>query len=253
MASRETRTTAAHFRSLDPRKVIETIATLRVRIAERFPGAGLVRVCDELLIAANENSARARDVARPNVPLRIAIVVVAVIGAGGLAWIVQLVLTLRTDAESVFSVLQGIEAAANLMVLIGAAWFFLARIEQRWKRREALAALHELRSIMHVIDMHQLTKDPSAMSLSASASSPARSLNRADTSRYLDYCSEMLSLSAKVAALFAQGLRDPTVIEAVSDIERLAAGLSQKIWQKIMILQAEAPEPRIPGAGPAQQ
>jgi hypothetical protein len=186
-------------------------------------------------------------------PLRIAIVIVAVIGAIGLAWIVKLVLTLRTDADNVFSLLQGIEAAANLTVLVGAAWFFLARIEQRWKRREALAGLHEIRSIMHVIDMHQLTKDPSAMSLSATASSPARLLKRSDTSRYLDYCSEMLSLSAKVAALFAQGFRDPTVVEAVSDIERLAAGLSQKIWQKIMILQAEGMESGVPVAGVAHR
>ena len=58
--------------------------------------------------------------------------------------------------------------------------------------------------------------------------------------RYLDYCSEMLSLTSKVAVLFAQGFPDPVVTEAVSDIERIAAGLSQKIWQKIMILQSVA-------------
>jgi hypothetical protein len=33
-------------------------------------------------------------------------------------------------------------------------------IETRVKRRRALRAIHELRSIAHVIDMHQLTKDP---------------------------------------------------------------------------------------------
>jgi hypothetical protein len=51
----------------------------------------------------------------------------------------------------------------------------------------------------------------------------------------------MLSLTSKVAVLFAQSFPDPTVTEAVSDIERIAAGLSQKIWQKIMILEATAP------------
>ena len=60
--------------------------------------------------------------------------------------------------------------------------------------------------------------------------------------RYLDYCSEMLSLTSKVAVLFAQGFPEPTVTEAVSDIERIAAGLSQKIWQKINILEALGPE-----------
>ena len=42
--------------------------------------------------------------------------------------------------------------------------------------------------------------------------------------------------------LFAQGFPDPTVTETVSDIERIAAGLSQKIWQKIIILEALGPE-----------
>jgi hypothetical protein len=37
------------------------------------------------------------------------------------------------------------------------------------------------------------------------------------------------------------------VTDAVSDIERITAGLSQKIWQKIMILKAMGPE-----AAPAQ-
>ena len=54
----------------------------------------------------------------------------------------------------------------------------------------------------------------------------------------------MLSLTSKVAVLFAQGFPEPTVTEAVSDIERIAAGLSQKIWQKINILEALGPEAR---------
>ena len=87
--------------------------------------------------------------------------------------------------------------------------------------------------------MHQLTKDPSAVVSIAgnTASSPPRTLSRFEVTRYLDYCSEMLSLTAKVAVLFAQVFPDATVTETVSDIERIAAGLSQKIWQKIMILE----------------
>ena len=84
--------------------------------------------------------------------------------------------------------------------------------------------------------MHQLTKDPSAVVSIAgnTPSSPARTLSRFELARYLDYCSEMLSLTSKVAVLYAQGFPDPTVTDAVSDIERIAAGLSQKIWQKII-------------------
>ncbi|MET0545057.1 MAG: hypothetical protein ABWZ40_01990, partial [Caulobacterales bacterium] len=69
------------------------------------------------------------------------------------------------------------------------------------------------------------------------SASPDRDLTAFELSRYLDYCSEMLSLSAKIAALYAQAARDSQIEEAASDIERLAASLSQKIWQKITILR----------------
>jgi hypothetical protein len=56
--------------------------------------------------------------------------------------------------------------------------------------------------------------------------------------RYLDYCSELLALTGKVAALYAERMPDPVVVDAVSDLERLTTGLSQKVWQKISILEA---------------
>ncbi len=52
--------------------------------------------------------------------------------------------------------------------------------------------------------------------------------------RYLDYCSEMLSLTGKLAALFAQSCRDPEVVAGAGDIEQLTTALSRKIRQKSM-------------------
>jgi hypothetical protein len=54
--------------------------------------------------------------------------------------------------------------------------------------------------------------------------------------RYLDYCSEMLSLLGKIAALYAQYTTDSAALAAVDQIEDLTSGLSRKIWQKIMML-----------------
>jgi len=228
------------FRSLDAQKVIETIAALERRIGERFPSTGLRRVCSELLSIAQESSQRAHAIGQTNTPLRVLVFVFLLGSLWVLGWIASLIDFTRTTADSVYSVLQGIEAAANLAVLMGAALFFLFRIEEHVKRRRALRALHELRSIVHVIDMHQLTKDPSgSVSIGGSTpSSPSRTLTRFELNRYLDYCSEMLSLTSKVAVLYAQSFPDTEVTDAVSDIERIAAGLSQKIWQKIMILQS---------------
>ena len=136
--------------------------------------------------------------------------------------------------------LQAVEAAANIVVLLGAALFFLISLETRLKRNRSLRDLHVFRSIAHVIDMHQLTKDPSSVLASecATASSPQRRMSPFELTRYLDYCSEMLSLTSKLAAVYAQNLPDPVVIDAVNEIESLTTNLSQKVWQKITILDA---------------
>jgi hypothetical protein len=228
------------YRALDPEKVVDTISVLHRRISERFPGAGLAEVCAELNAIARENSRRALAIGRRNIPLRMLVFALLAGGLWLLARVGMLIDYSRTATDSVYSVLQGIEAALNIVALMGAVVFFLVTIEDRLKRRRALKALHELRSIIHVIDMHQLTKDPSSMVSVAgnTPSSPARMLSSYEITRYLDYCSEMLSLTSKVAVLYAQALPDAVVTDAVSDIERITAGLSQKIWQKIMILQA---------------
>jgi len=226
------------YRSLDPVKIIATLERLERRIGERFPGAGLERVCAELTQVARESTARAEQLSRPNLVIRLMSGVIIAAGVAVLAYVATHI-EVRRDAESVFSVLQGIEALMNTTVLVGAAVLFLVTLESRWKRRQALHDLHELRSIVHVIDMHQLTKDPSSVASESSStpSSPERSFDPQQLTRYLDYCSEMLSLSAKVAALYAQCSRDPLLIETASDLGQITANLSNKIWQKINIVQ----------------
>ena len=123
---------------------------------------------------------------------------------------------------------------------------FLVSLETRLKRRTVLRMLHRLRSIAHIVDMHQLTKDPELAlhPVEATASSPSRTLSRAQLPRYLDYCSELLALTSKLAALHAQNLNDAVVLSAVNDIEALTADLSRKIWQKISILATADPRHR---------
>ncbi len=72
-------------------------------------------------------------------------------------------------------------------------------------------------------------------------------MSRDEVERYLDYCSEMLSLVGKTAALCAEESRDNVVLETVSRIETLTVGLSRKIWQKISNLP-----PGDPRAGATQ-
>jgi hypothetical protein len=179
---------------------------------------------------------------RPNLPLRAGVGIVLL---AGIALLVSLARLLHLDehAPDAVGFVQGVEACLNIVLLAGAGIAFLLTVESRLKRARALSALQELRGLIHVIDMHQLTKDPAMLGGARTSASPERDLTPFELSRYLDYCSEMLSLSAKIAALYAQAARDAQTENAASDIERLAANLSQKIWQKITILQPHGAAP----------
>lgn len=228
------------YRTLEPVKIVQSLETLERRIGERFPTAGLAQVCAELTTIAREHTAIASRIGRPNMLLRASVLALIAACLLLLVKVAGLIDFSKTSADNVYTVLQGIEATMNILVLMGAAVLFLTTFEERLKRRRALAALNELRSIAHVIDMHQLTKDPSSVAGTgpATASSPSRTMTPFLLSRYLDYCSEMLSLTAKVAALYAQSFPDPVVGNAVNDLEQVTTNLSQKIWQKINIVQA---------------
>jgi hypothetical protein len=179
---------------------------------------------------------RVAALARPNVPLRIASwALIAVIVFIVVEAVLHFEFALRWEGIAEF--LKSSQALQNV-VFLGVAVLFLATAEIRIKRQRALAAIHELRSIAHIVDMHQLTKDPDQVVAddSLTPSSPERTMTRFELSRYLDYCAELLALTSKVAALYVQDFQDPVVLEAVNDVEELTTGLSSKIWQKIMIL-----------------
>jgi hypothetical protein len=135
--------------------------------------------------------------------------------------------------------LQASESLINDLVFLGVAIFFLVSLETRVKRKRALAALHRLRSVAHIVDMHQLTKDPDRIRSpeTDTASSPQRALTPAELGRYLDYCSELLSVVSKLAALHAQRFNDSVTLAAVNEVETLCTGLSNKIWQKITLIE----------------
>ena len=140
--------------------------------------------------------------------------------------------------ESFADFVQAVDAGINDIVFVGIAILFLVTLEGRIKRKQALGAIHELRSLAHIIDMRRLMKDPEIILTGgpATKSSPKRTMTTFEMSRYLDYCSEMLSLIGKVAALYAQRFNDPVALSAVDEIEDLTTGLSRKIWRKIMII-----------------
>ena len=229
------------YRSLDSEKILDTIETLSRRIAERFPNSGLSKVCEELLTIAGESQNRTAWIAKPQRALRIITGVLVTIIIVGLFLVLANTSWPRNGIDLVVLV-QVSEAGLNAFLLLSGAILFLVTAETRIKRRRALKAIHELRALAHVIDMHQLTKDPERLvaQMAATPSSPKQKLSPAELGRYLDYCSEMLSLIGKLAALYVQKFDDPVALAAVNEVEDLTTSLSRKIWQKIMIINSDA-------------
>ena len=225
------------YRNLDAQRIVETSHLLQQRVAERFPDSGLSRVSSELLSVVEESSGFIQWLRAPNWPIRI------FVWFGALAIVAIFCGTILTvSGKEAFATwaefFQGMDAAINDVVFVGIGIYFLLSIETRLKRKRALRALHVLRSIAHIIDMHQLTKDPERTmgGTHNTQSSPKRVMTPFELTRYLDYCSEMLSITSKLAALYVQHFNDPITLAAVNEVENLTSGLSRKIWQKIMIL-----------------
>ncbi|MBK8999322.1 MAG: hypothetical protein IPM35_26680 [Myxococcales bacterium] len=251
------------YRNLDAKQIVTTVEVLARRIEERFPDANLNKVAQEVVRVARGASERVEALARPNVALR-AGVWLLVAGVVGVLFLMVPALRLSWQIRAGTELIQTLDALLEALFFIGGGMLFLVTLEGRIKRRRALAELHELRALAHIVDMHQLTKDPEQLLSSGprTASSPERTMTDFELQRYLDYSTEMLALLGKIAALYSARMADPVVLSAVDEVEELTTGLSHKIWEKISLLratvlrkeQAGRPAPRVlaPGSSGAK-
>jgi len=225
---------------LDSTKIVDTVEQLGRRIQERFPASGLHGVALTLLDVANRTERESEAIDKPIYYLRIiSAVLLLIIGALlciGL-WLLFKELFRNGNTLNPSELVPLLESGANEIILIGIVVFFLIGVERRIKRQRALKAIHQLRAIAHVIDMHQLTKDPLAHDEAyvSTESSPRRTMTTSELVRYLDYCSELLSITGKLAALYIQRFDDEVTLSAANEIENLTTQLSRKIWQKVMV------------------
>jgi len=222
-------------------EVRKTIERLYLRMRDRFPQSNLANICRELLEIAKEAPQTVQWIVTPNYWLRFGtygfILVVVVLLLVESLW----QLDLPAGGINLADLVQLVDSALNSVVWIGAGLVFLVTLENRRKRNRVIHAVNRLRCIAHIVDMHQLTKDPDSIAEHGlpTAHSPQRALSPYELARYLDYCTEMLSLISKTAFLYVQDYHDPVAAEAVNDLEDLTNGLSSTIWQKIMMLPAE--------------
>lgn len=235
------------FRTLKPEKIIDTQRKLRDRINKRFPDSGLTGVATELLTVAEEAAKTAESIRRPNIPLRVGVALLLV-GVIGVFVAMGRSVRVQADLGEAVTLVQFLEAAMGTLVFAGLAALFLWTLEERLKRRRALKAIHELRAIAHVVDMHQLTKEPEGLLRRRPVVSAADENQTTKTlfelNRYLNYCSELLAIISKVAAVYVQKFPDGPTVSAVDQVETLCTGLARKIWQKLIVLDKVLDEQR---------
>jgi len=235
------------YRRLEADKVHKTIDQLHQRISESLPGRNLPNVAVEIGDVVRHISGRSARNRRTDelvrVGCRAGIALVTLLTAFAVAFAVRETLS-TTDAIRAVDWVQFLESGIQDLVFAGIAIFFLSSIPNRLNRRESLASLHRLRSLAHIIDMHQMSKDPEdLLPARASGRRADAAFTPAEFGRYLDYCSELLSMVSKAAALCADESTDAVILDTVSEIENLTNGMSRKIWQKITLLQ-------LPGRAP---
>lgn len=229
-------------RALREDKLLETVEKIQRRINERFPASGLSQVAAEIVQITREALVRAETIRRPNLWLRGGLVLLALIAVGGVVYYVR---DGTPDSPPLARLMEFLDAAKGSAAVLGATAIFLVTLETRYKRSRALKATHELRAMAHLIDMHQLTKDPDRLGHPEEPLYVAdQRLDAEGMSRYLHFCTELLAVVSKVGQLYVQDFPDAGAVTAVDHFEALATGLSSKIWQKIMILD------RLPAACP---
>jgi hypothetical protein len=222
---------------LEAAAVRETVEELYERISARFPNRGLKGAAADLLLLIDEVQSGATETQGRVRLLRVAsrVAMLGILMATAAAVVLATADAVNLKELDSFKLLPLIETVINDVVFAGIAVFFLYSFPERLQRGRLLNLLHQLRSTAHIIDMHQLSKDPEQLrpSFVPTKVSKPLELTRDEMERYLDYCSEMLALVGKTAALCAEESRDSVVLETVSTVETLTVGISRKIWQKI--------------------
>jgi hypothetical protein len=213
----------SEYRHLRVDRLIETADRLADRVSKRFPNAALGQIAAAVADVTREAVGTTEKINRPNWWLRgglIGLAVLVVVGA------VLVAVSLRDQTTTLTRVLEPLRLAP---LYLGAIVVFFWTLEARFKRAKAVKAIHQLRAMAHIIDMHQLSKDPEYGGVKA--------YKPEELMQYLHYCTEMLAIIAKIGQLYVEDFHDMTTLSAVDQLEGLTTGLSQKIWQKLMILE----------------
>jgi len=183
------------YRNLNADLIVDTCRMTQKRVSDRFTDSGLSKVAGEIVLVSEQAAGLETWLSKPHLPLR-ALAGVGIVSIFIIIASVAMHIKVSMTVGNIGEFLQGLDAAINEVVFIGIAAFFFLTLETRLKRQRALKSIRELRSLAHIIDMHQLTKDPERIAepISDTARIAKRPQNPAELIRYLDHCSDLLAL-----------------------------------------------------------
>ncbi|HZV20207.1 MAG TPA: hypothetical protein VE986_01540, partial [Hyphomicrobiales bacterium] len=156
------------LKRLQGKNLFEAAIELSERISGEFPARGLTQEARELAKDAKSFVAEAESLSRKGASYY-AIRVLVALGFG--LWIGTTSLVLlriwslvqkKPESLDLFQSMQGIDAGIHIAVSAALAIFFTATLERRRKRRIAFNGLNSLLNFAHVVDSHQIDKDPTA-------------------------------------------------------------------------------------------
>jgi hypothetical protein len=229
-----------HFQegtSLEHDRLVKLLEEQMAHVEKRFGDRGLYEVSQKVHDSFERAPQITQEILKPNYWIRFAVLLMGLLMVATIAMAFS---QLQFRLADGWSVLEGIEAGISTLVYSGVAIIFLVSLEIRQRRQQTLKALQEVRALAHVLDMHQMNKDPEQLVFAAELSdeSPENIMTPFLLERYLDYTADLLSLLGKLAAWYAQQVNDPEVLIAINEIEQLTGDMARKIWQKISIINS---------------
>ena len=243
------------YRRLNPHKILSTIRLVRGRVQKLFPQSGLGEVSSEVLAAAEDVLEEGRKLRRPLWKLR-CLIAASTLLLIAIPILVGMSLKFDTAFDSLADFMQATDAGFNVLILLTGGIIFLISTENRVKRNRTLRSLNQLRSLAHVIDMHQLSKDPGMLRIADLEPRGDRirpPCIRSDEHLwyYLSFCCDLLAVLGKLAAWYAEFQTDRAVLQTVNGIENLCSDTARKVWQKMSFLAVPAAAPGLAGDGAA--
>ncbi|YCM44083.1 hypothetical protein V2O64_22505 [Verrucomicrobiaceae bacterium 227] len=224
------------YRKIDPEKLILTVSKLADRVEGEFPKSGLSAVANEVAAVAEGTVERVHEIEKPKIFLRIMVGILVAVAIAG-PFLFSVLLSFSEEVNNLGDFLEATDAGLHLLLILTGGVIFLVGLENRLRRNQALEALAEFRSLAHLLDLHQINKDPGLDRMVPPE--PDLRTVRSDSALadYLDFSGDLLSIIGKLAAFYAQNLSDRVVLDAVNEIETLTSSLSNKLWLKIIVLR----------------